>query len=51
MPGSKPNPKVDAVLARADTWREEFDRLRVMLRGCGLTEELKWGQPCKGLDD
>jgi len=46
MSTPQPSPKVDAVLARADTWREEFERLRVMLRGCGLTEELKWGQPC-----
>jgi uncharacterized protein YdeI (YjbR/CyaY-like superfamily) len=46
MPTPQPSPKVDAVLARADTWREEFERLRVILRGYGLTEALKWGQPC-----
>lgn len=27
-------------------WREEFEKLREIILGCGLTEELKWGQPC-----
>ena len=40
------NPKVDALVARATSWREEFERLRAILRSCGLIEELKWGQPC-----
>jgi uncharacterized protein YdeI (YjbR/CyaY-like superfamily) len=44
------NPKVDAFLKRADTWRAEFEGLRAILLACGLTEELKWGQPCYQLD-
>lgn len=44
------NPKVDAFLARAETWREEFAALRDIALDCGLTEELKWGQPCYALD-
>lgn len=40
------NPKVDAFLGRAEQWREEFDKLRSIILECGLTEELKWGQPC-----
>jgi uncharacterized protein YdeI (YjbR/CyaY-like superfamily) len=40
------NPKVDAFLSRAQKWREEFEELRAIVLGCGLTEELKWGQPC-----
>ncbi len=40
------NPKVDAILRRAANWREEFDMLRTIVLGCGLTEELKWYQPC-----
>jgi len=40
------NPKVDAFLNRAKQWREEFEKLRTILLDCGLTEELKWGQPC-----
>jgi uncharacterized protein YdeI (YjbR/CyaY-like superfamily) len=45
------NPKVDAFLNRQDKWRPEFEKLRAILLGTGLTEELKWGQPCYALDD
>jgi uncharacterized protein YdeI (YjbR/CyaY-like superfamily) len=44
------NPKVDAFLKRQDKWRAEFEKLRTILLGSGLTEELKWGQPCYALD-
>ena len=44
------NPKVDAFLKRQDTWRAEFEKLRGLLLDSGLTEELKWGQPCYALD-
>ncbi|HEX8610822.1 MAG TPA: DUF1801 domain-containing protein [Telluria sp.] len=40
------DPKVDAMLQRATSWREEFALLRSIALGCGLTEQLKWGQPC-----
>jgi uncharacterized protein YdeI (YjbR/CyaY-like superfamily) len=40
------NPKVDAYLRRAKTWQEEFAKLRTIILECGLTEELKWGNPC-----
>jgi uncharacterized protein YdeI (YjbR/CyaY-like superfamily) len=40
------NPKVDAVLSRATKWQEEFEALRTIVLDCGLTEELKWYQPC-----
>ena len=40
------NPKVDAVLRKATEWREEFEILRTIVLDCGLTEELKWYQPC-----
>jgi uncharacterized protein YdeI (YjbR/CyaY-like superfamily) len=40
------NPKVDAFLRKANQWREEMVKLRAILLGCGLTEELKWGKPC-----
>ncbi len=45
-----PNPKVDVYLKRQDKWRAEFTKLREMLLGSGLTEELKWGHPCYVLD-
>jgi len=42
----KRNPKVDAFLARAKYWREEFEKLRTIVLDCDLTEEMKWGCPC-----
>src|SRR5436309_13959553 len=40
------NPKVDFFFSKAKKWQEEFEKLRMMILDCGLTEELKWGQPC-----
>lgn len=40
------NPKVDEFLRSASNWQAEFERLRMILLDCQLTEELKWGQPC-----
>jgi uncharacterized protein YdeI (YjbR/CyaY-like superfamily) len=40
------NPKVDWFFTKAKKWQEEFDRLRMIVLDCGLTEELKWGCPC-----
>jgi uncharacterized protein YdeI (YjbR/CyaY-like superfamily) len=44
------NPKVDAFMSRTKTWKAEFEALRAIILDCGLTEELKWGQPCYALD-
>ena len=44
------NPKVDAVLGKAQKWQEEFEKLRAIALSCPLTEELKWGQPCYSLE-
>jgi uncharacterized protein YdeI (YjbR/CyaY-like superfamily) len=43
---NRTNPKVDAYLGKAKKWQEEFERLRTIILGCGLSEELKWGVPC-----
>jgi uncharacterized protein YdeI (YjbR/CyaY-like superfamily) len=40
------NPKVDFYFNKAKKWQEEFEKLRVIVLDCGLTEELKWGVPC-----
>ncbi|HEY5270720.1 MAG TPA: DUF1801 domain-containing protein, partial [Anaerolineales bacterium] len=40
------NPKVDVYLSKAKKWQEEFEKLRMIILDCQLTEELKWGQPC-----
>jgi len=47
---AKMNKKVDAFLRRQKTWREEFTRLRAIILDSGLTEDLKWGQPCYALE-
>ncbi len=40
------NPKVDQFLNRTEKWQQEFEKLRMIILDCGLTEELKWGVPC-----
>ena len=40
------NPKVDAYLSKTKQWPKEVEKLRTIILGCGLTEELKWGKPC-----
>src|SRR6266542_2776521 len=40
------NPKVDEYLRKTKKWQEEFEKLRMIILDCGLTEELKWGCPC-----
>jgi uncharacterized protein YdeI (YjbR/CyaY-like superfamily) len=40
------NPKVDVYLSKAKKWREEAEKLRMIILDCGLSEELKWGKPC-----
>lgn len=40
------NPKVDWYFNKSEKWQEELGKLRTIVLGCGLTEELKWGCPC-----
>jgi len=40
------NPNVDFFFKKAKNWQKEFEKLRAIILDCGLTEELKWGQPC-----
>ncbi|EEF62346.1 YdeI/OmpD-associated family protein [Pedosphaera parvula] len=46
MAKSSMNPKVDFFFSKATQWQEEFEQLRTIVVGCGLTEELRWGKPC-----
>ena len=46
MTKSGTNPKVDVYLRNAKKWQKEIGKLRTILLGCQLTEELKWGKPC-----
>jgi uncharacterized protein YdeI (YjbR/CyaY-like superfamily) len=43
---SPTNPKVDWFFKKETKWKDEYERLRMIALGCGLTEELKWGCPC-----
>jgi uncharacterized protein YdeI (YjbR/CyaY-like superfamily) len=40
------NPKVDFFFNKAEKWQEEYEKLRMIVLDCGLTEEVKWGVPC-----
>ncbi len=40
------NPKVNWFFDKDTPWKEAYEKLRLILLGCGLTEELKWGHPC-----
>lgn len=42
----KMNPQVDEYLRKVKRWREEIEKLRMIILDCRLTEELKWGKPC-----
>lgn len=44
------NPEVDFFFNKAKQWKQEFEALRPIILGCGLTEELKWGKPCYTID-
>jgi len=40
------NPEVDFYFNKAKQWQEELGKLRAVVLGCQLSEELKWGVPC-----
>jgi uncharacterized protein YdeI (YjbR/CyaY-like superfamily) len=46
MTKSEMNPKVDVFLKKAEKWQHEMKRLREIILGFGLAEELKWSKPC-----
>jgi uncharacterized protein YdeI (YjbR/CyaY-like superfamily) len=45
------NPKVDAYVSKAKTWKEEIVQLRSIVLECPVTEEFKWGNPCYTHED
>jgi uncharacterized protein YdeI (YjbR/CyaY-like superfamily) len=40
------NPQVEFFFSKSKMWREEFEKLRMILLDCPLAEELRWGKPC-----
>jgi len=45
------NPKIDPFFAKADKWKEEFQKLRDIVLDCELTEDFKWMHPCYTFQD
>ena len=46
MTKSRMNPQVEFFFSKSKMWREEFEKLRMILLDCPLAEELRWGKPC-----
>lgn len=44
------NKRVDIALSKESRWPKEMAELRKLALASGLTEELKWGQPCYTLE-
>ncbi|HEY1754573.1 MAG TPA: YdeI/OmpD-associated family protein [Bryobacteraceae bacterium] len=44
------NPKVNWFFDKHTPWKESYEKLRMIVLDCGLTEELKWGCPCYTID-
>ena len=44
--GAAVNPEVDAHIRESNQWPEEITRLRPILLGCELAEDIRWGKPC-----
>ena len=42
----KMKPTVEELIAKNKNWKEELTKLRSIVLDCGLTEEVKWYQPC-----
>lgn len=40
------NPKADFFFDKAGQWQKEFEKLRTIVSGTGLEEDVKWGCPC-----
>jgi uncharacterized protein YdeI (YjbR/CyaY-like superfamily) len=40
------NPRVDKFIADAKKWQGEYRKLREIVLGCSLEEDVKWGVPC-----
>ncbi|MBO7747957.1 YdeI family protein [Paenibacillus sp. MWE-103] len=49
--GNKTNPQAEAFIAKAKTWKAEYEKLREIVLDCGLAEEFKWMHPCYTFQD
>ena len=44
------NSRVDVFMKKTTAWHDEYELLREISLASGLTEDLKWGQPCYTLN-
>ena len=51
MAKTRMNPNVDFFFNKAGRWQKEVNKLRRIVLGCQLTEDLKWGCPCYTLEE
>ena len=51
MAKTRMNPNVDFFFNKADKWQNEVNKLRTIVLGCQLTEDLKWGCPCYTIEE
>ncbi|SMF47948.1 YdeI/OmpD-associated family protein [Pseudobacteriovorax antillogorgiicola] len=51
MAVTKKNPELDHYFKEPNDWLKEAKKLRNIILDCGLSEELKWRQPCYSHDD
>ena len=42
--------ELDAYFSEATKWYDELNKLRMIVLGCGLSEDMKWRQPCYTFD-
>lgn len=45
------NQKVEIFFSKKTKWQKEYEKLRAIIMGCGLTEDFKWMHPCYSLED
>lgn len=43
---TKMKPTVEELIEKSKNWKEELTKIRSIVLDCGLTEEVKWYQPC-----
>src|SRR5580704_11234872 len=51
MTKSSMNLGIDGYIKKSKKWQEELKKLRGIILGCPLTEELRWGKPCYRFQD
>ena len=51
MIGERMNPRVNVFMKKELKWHDEYELLREISLATGLTEDLKWGQPCYTLNE